>query len=183
MVKENSRIRFEFGEQSQSRRKRRGTSKGYQAGGEQAKRELRTAKEGWFRNCSSSGDFFRHLQGTKHSPGHCGWLLLFSRAPGFRLSLSPGVCPFEFMSFESVMPSKHLILCCPLLLLPSIFSSIRVFANESAVHIRCPKYWSFSWQTTQVFLPGEFHGQRSLADYSPWGHKELDTIAQLSTQA
>lgn len=43
------------------------------------KRELRTAKEGQFRNCSPSGDFFRHLQGMKHSPGHCGWLLLFSR--------------------------------------------------------------------------------------------------------
>ena len=41
------------------------------------------------------------------------------------------------------MPSKHLILCCPLLLLPSIFPSIRVFSNESALHIRWPKYWSF----------------------------------------
>ena len=42
------------------------------------------------------------------------------------------------------MPSNHLILCCPLLLLPSIFPSIRVFSNESALHIRWPKYWSFS---------------------------------------
>ena len=48
------------------------------------------------------------------------------------------------MSIESVMPSNHLILCCPLLLLPSIFPSIRVFANESALRIRWPKYWSFS---------------------------------------
>ena len=48
------------------------------------------------------------------------------------------------MSIESVMPSNHLILCCPLLLLPSIFPSIRVFANESALHIRWP-YWSFSF--------------------------------------
>ena len=47
------------------------------------------------------------------------------------------------MSIESVMPSSHLILCCPLLLLPSIFPSIRVFSNESALHIRWPKYWSF----------------------------------------
>ena len=46
---------------------------------------------------------------------------------------------------ESVMPSSHLILCRPLLLLPSIFSSIRVFSNESALHIRWPKYWSFSF--------------------------------------
>ena len=49
------------------------------------------------------------------------------------------------MSIESVMPSKHLTFCCPLLLLPSIFPSIRVFSNESALHIRWPKYWSFSF--------------------------------------
>ena len=46
---------------------------------------------------------------------------------------------------ESVMPSNHLILCCPLLLQPSIFPSIRVFSKESVLHIRCPKYWSFSF--------------------------------------
>ena len=50
------------------------------------------------------------------------------------------------MSIESVMPSNHLILCHPLLLLPSIFPSIRVFSNEAAVHIRWPKYWSFSFK-------------------------------------
>ena len=49
------------------------------------------------------------------------------------------------MSIESVMPSNHFILCCPLLLLPSIFPSIRVFSNESDLHIRWPKYWSFSF--------------------------------------
>ena len=49
------------------------------------------------------------------------------------------------MSIESVMPSNHLILCHPLLLLPSIFPSIRVFSNESALPIRWPKYWSFSF--------------------------------------
>ena len=51
----------------------------------------------------------------------------------------------KLMSIESVMPSNHLILCRPLLLLPSIFPSIRVFSNESALHIRWPKYWSFSF--------------------------------------
>ena len=51
----------------------------------------------------------------------------------------------KLMSTESVMPSNHLILCHPLLLLPSIFSSIRVFSNESALCIRWPKYWSFSF--------------------------------------
>ena len=49
------------------------------------------------------------------------------------------------MSVESVMPSSHLILCCPLVLLPSIFPSIRVFSNESVLHIRWPKYWNFSF--------------------------------------
>ena len=51
----------------------------------------------------------------------------------------------KLMSIESVMPSNHLILCRPLLLLPSIFPSIRVFSNESVLHIRWTKYWSFSF--------------------------------------
>ena len=50
----------------------------------------------------------------------------------------------KFMSSESVMPSNHLILCCPLLLLSSVFLSIRVFSSETPLHIRWPKYWSFS---------------------------------------
>ena len=50
----------------------------------------------------------------------------------------------KLMSIKS-MPSNHLILCCPLLLLPSVFSSIGVFSNESVLHIRWPKYWSFSF--------------------------------------
>ena len=52
------------------------------------------------------------------------------------------------MSIESVMPSNHLILCRPLLLLPSIFPSIRVFSNESVLRIRWPKYWSFSFNSS-----------------------------------
>ena len=51
----------------------------------------------------------------------------------------------KLMSIESLVPSNHLILCCPLLLLPSIFPSIRVFSNELNLHIRWPKYWSFSF--------------------------------------
>ena len=58
-------------------------------------------------------------------------------------SLNPRVCS-NLMSLESVMPSNHLILCCPLLLLPSIFPSIRVFSKESVLCIRWQKYWSFS---------------------------------------
>ena len=52
------------------------------------------------------------------------------------------------MSTESVMPPNHLILCCPLLLLPSIFPSIRVFSNELALCMRWPKFWSFSFSTS-----------------------------------
>ncbi|CAI9165506.1 unnamed protein product [Rangifer tarandus platyrhynchus] len=59
------------------------------------------------------------------------------------------------MSVESVMPSNHLILCRPLLLLPSVFPSIRVFSNESVLPIRCPKYWSFSFS---ISPSSEFSG-------------------------
>ena len=61
------------------------------------------------------------------------------------LSITNSQSLLKLMSTESVMPSNHFILCCPLLLLPSIFPSIRVFSNESALHIRCSKYWSFSF--------------------------------------
>ena len=61
------------------------------------------------------------------------------------MSITNSQSPPKPMSIESMMPSNHLILCHPLLLLPSIFSSIRVFSDESALHIRWPKYWSFSF--------------------------------------
>ena len=61
------------------------------------------------------------------------------------LSNTNSQSPPKPMSIESVMPSNHLILCHPLLLLPSIFCNIRVFSNESALCIRWPKYWSFSF--------------------------------------
>ena len=61
------------------------------------------------------------------------------------LSITNSQGLIKHMSIESVMPSNHLILCHPLLLLPSIFSSIRVFSNESALCIRWPKYWTFSF--------------------------------------
>ena len=61
----------------------------------------------------------------------------------------------KLMSIESVMPSNHLILCRPLLLQPSIFLSIRVFSNESALCIRWPKYWSFSFS---ISLSNEYSG-------------------------
>ena len=61
------------------------------------------------------------------------------------LSISHSQSSLKLMSIESVMPSNNLILCRPLLLPSSIFPSIRVFSNESALHIRWPKYWSFSF--------------------------------------
>ena len=61
------------------------------------------------------------------------------------LSITNSRSLLKLMSIESVMPSNHLVLCGPLLLPPSIFPSIRVFSNESALHIRWPKYWSFSF--------------------------------------
>jgi len=61
------------------------------------------------------------------------------------LSITNSRSPPKPMSIEMVMPSNHLNLCCPLFLLPSIFPSIRVFSNESALRIRWPKYWSFNF--------------------------------------
>ena len=65
------------------------------------------------------------------------------------LSITNSQSPPKPMSIESVMPSNHLILCRPLLLLPSIFPSIRVFSDESALCIRWPKYWSFSFNISR----------------------------------
>ena len=78
-------------------------------------------------------------------------ILLFSHSVMSDFSQTHGLQPtiswslLKFMSMESVMLSNHLMLCCPLLLLPSIFPSIRVFSNELALPIKWPKYWSFSF--------------------------------------
>ena len=61
------------------------------------------------------------------------------------LSITNSQSLLKLMSIESVMPSNYLILCCPILLLPSVFPSIRVFSNEPVLRIRLPKYWSFSF--------------------------------------
>ena len=73
--------------------------------------------------------------------------------PGL-LSITNSQSLHKLMSIESVMPSNHLILCRPLLLLPSIFPSIRVFSNESTLCIRWPKYWSFSFS---IISPSNEH--------------------------
>src|SRR5574337_338810 len=69
------------------------------------------------------------------------WNAACQAVPSFTISWSL----HKLISIESVMPSNHLILCRPLLLLPSIFPSIRVFSSESVLCIRWPKYWSFSF--------------------------------------
>ena len=77
----------------------------------------------------------------------CVWLFAtpWTAARQASLSITNSWSPPKLMSIESVMPSNHLILCRPLLLLPSIFPNNRVFSNESALRIRWPKYWSFSF--------------------------------------
>ena len=72
-------------------------------------------------------------------------MILWTIAHQASLSISDSWSLLKLMSIESLMPSNHLILCHPLLLLPSIFPSIRVFSSESVLRIRWPKYWSFSF--------------------------------------
>ena len=74
-------------------------------------------------------------------------LFVTPRTAARQASLSITNCRslLKLMSIESVMPSNHLILCCPLFLMPSIFPNVRVFSNESALHIRWPRSWSFSF--------------------------------------
>ena len=77
---------------------------------------------------------------------HDPWTAACQASPSFTISLSWSLLKLVYT--ESVMPSNHLILCHPLVLLPSIVPSIRVFSSESALRIRWPKYWSFSFSTT-----------------------------------
>ena len=96
-----------------------------------------TVKSWWpIRNSLSSVQLLSHV-----------WLFVtpWTTARQASLSITNSQSPPKPMSMGSVMPSNHLILCCPLLLLPSILPSIRVFSNESALPIRWPKYWSFSF--------------------------------------
>ena len=76
------------------------------------------------------------------------WLFMtpWTAAHQASLSITNSWSLLKLMPIESVMPSNHVILCCPFLLTPSIFSSIRVFSNESVLCIRWPKYWSFRFR-------------------------------------
>ena len=83
------------------------------------------------------------------------------------LSITNSQSLLKLTSIESVMPSNHLILCCPLLLLPLIFPSIRVFSNESVLHIKWPKYWASALAS---ILP------MNSQDWSPLGLTGLNTL-------
>ena len=83
------------------------------------------------------------------------FVTLWTAACQASLSITNSRSLLKLMSIESVMPSNHLILCRPLLLLPSIFLSIGVFSNEPVLHIRWPKYWSFSFS---ISPSSEFSG-------------------------
>ena len=96
-----------------------------------------------FYQCST---FFHEAFSSVQTLGHVRLFVTpWTAACQASLSIISSQSPPIPMSIESVMPSNHLILCYPLLLLPSIFPSIRVFSNESALRIRWPKYWSFSF--------------------------------------
>ena len=98
-------------------------------------------------SCSCFIDTFTHLSPQFSSVAQSCMTLcdvMVCTMPGFPVHHNSQSL-LKLMSIESVKPSNHLILCCPLLLLPSIFPSIRVFSNESVLHIRWPKYWSFSF--------------------------------------
>ena len=84
------------------------------------------------------------------------------------LSITRSWSLLKLMSIESVMPSNHLILCHPCLLPPSIFPSIRVFSNESVLHIRWPKYWSFSFK---ISPSNEYSGLTSFRIERKWKGK------------
>ena len=108
--------------------------------------------------CPSTEDWIKRMWSVSqfsHSVVSDSLRPMKTEAQQASLSITNSWTLLKLMSTESVMPSNHLILCHPLLLLPSIFLSIRAFSNESALHIRWPKYWSFSFN---IILSNEHSG-------------------------
>ena len=113
-------------------------------------------------------------------------VILWIAACQASLSITNSRSSLRLTSIKSVMPSRHLILCHPLLLLPPIPLSIRVFSNESTLRMRWPKYWSFSLSISpSKEIPGLISFRMDWLDlpavqgtlkslYSPWGHREAD---------
>ena len=98
------------------------------------------------------------------------WTVGCQASLSFTISLSL----LKLMSIESMMPSNHLILCRPLLILPSIFPSIRMFSNESALRIRWPKYWSFSFSISSFSeYPGLISFRMDWLDLAGYGSLQL----------
>ena len=119
--------------------------------------------EGWRRKCQPTPVFLtensygqRSLSQSVESLS-CVQLFVTPQTAAHQASLSitNSQSLLKHMALESVMPSNHLILCCSLLLLPSIFPSIRVVSNQSVLHLTWPKYWSFSFN---ISLPSEYSG-------------------------
>ena len=96
--------------------------------------------------------FFKHSLTVVQLLSHL-WLFVTPWSAAHQAPLSSTISRglLKFMSIESVMLSNHLILCCPLLLLPSIFPSIRVFSEELPLRIKWPKYWSFSNSPSNIY--------------------------------
>ena len=115
------------------------------------------------------------------------WTAAHQASPSFNISWSffMSICSLTCMSIELVMPSNHIILCPPFLLLPSFFPNIRVFSNESAPHIKWPKYWSFSFKISPsneywrlIFFRIDWDSQGTLKSYSSTTvlkHQSFDT--------
>ena len=114
-------------------------------------------------NCSTSAEcpaadiYAEFLSVQFSSVAHCVLLIAtpWTTARQVSMSITNSQSLLKLISIKSVMPSSHLILCRVLLLPPSIFPSIRVFSNESVLHIRWPKYWSFSFN---ISLSNEYSG-------------------------
>ena len=96
----------------------------------------------WFRKIGR--DFFLKVESVQFSDVQL-FATPWTAARRASLCITNSRSLLKLVSIESVMPSNHLTLCCPLFLPPSIFPSIRVFSNESVLHIRWPKYWRFSF--------------------------------------
>ena len=103
----------------------------------------------------------------------------WTAAPQDSLSITNSQSLLKLMSIVSVMPPNHLILCHPLLLLPSIFPSVRVFSDESALHIRWPKYWSFRFCEQQLLEAALRNSEQVMEAES--GYKKQGTEMNLLT--
>ena len=123
---------------------------------------------------------YKHCCSTaKSCPTLCNpWTAAYQASLSFTISQSL----LKLMSIESVIPCRHLILCHPRLLLPSVFPSIRVFSSESALHIRWPKQWSFNFS---ISSSSEYSGLISCFSFSQtWQSRAQAAVSQaLLTQS